>query len=338
MRLVRPLRYVIDANVLIDAQLRDLFLRCHEARLLTIVVSEQILGEVEGWFRKHRTAAETSRFMTAIRSHLRPVLPTAVVVDQIDRDRAILPDPHDRHVLAAATHAGADGLVTINIRDFPERELERFNIELLSPDEACCDLLRASREELLEIVREQAEALRAPPMTLEDFLGRLHSRAPLSSVVLGDMAGIERFSHELSERQRVEDPRGPWAIVGQFLDAITEANALRCWELLHTELRETLRERVPVDQADAQDVMLDRWIESYGSNPHERWGFGSGNRPSGPAEEWVLLVPHPSAESRRITEPEVVEARTFRLRLDGNDWRIVSFDEIDPYTRRHMGV
>lgn len=46
-----------------------------------------------------------------------------------------LPDPDDRHVLAAAIHAGADAIVTFNLKDFPQPIADRYNVEVLHPDD-----------------------------------------------------------------------------------------------------------------------------------------------------------------------------------------------------------
>ena len=46
-----------------------------------------------------------------------------------------LPDPKDRHVLAAAIHAGADAIITLNLKDFPEEILDKYNLEVLHPDD-----------------------------------------------------------------------------------------------------------------------------------------------------------------------------------------------------------
>ena len=55
-----------------------------------------------------------------------------------------LPDPNDRHVLAAAIRARADVIVTINLRDFPAETLAAFGIEAQHPDEFVLHLLDLS--------------------------------------------------------------------------------------------------------------------------------------------------------------------------------------------------
>ncbi|MDZ7844387.1 MAG: PIN domain-containing protein [Anaerolineales bacterium] len=45
-----------------------------------------------------------------------------------------LPDPNDRHVLAAAICAGAQTIVTFNLKDFPSEALKPYGIEAIDPD------------------------------------------------------------------------------------------------------------------------------------------------------------------------------------------------------------
>ena len=51
-----------------------------------------------------------------------------------------LPDPNDRHVLAAAIRAKAEIIVTLNHKDFPPEVLRPFEIETLHPDAFISDL------------------------------------------------------------------------------------------------------------------------------------------------------------------------------------------------------
>lgn len=52
-----------------------------------------------------------------------------------------MPDPDDRHVVAAAIRAGAQTIVTFNLRDFPSGVLSRYDIEAKHPDDFVLDCL-----------------------------------------------------------------------------------------------------------------------------------------------------------------------------------------------------
>src|ERR1700733_6489443 len=51
-----------------------------------------------------------------------------------------LPDPDDRHVLAAAIRGRADVIVTANVRDFPQQVIAVFGIEVEHPDDFVMNL------------------------------------------------------------------------------------------------------------------------------------------------------------------------------------------------------
>jgi len=53
-----------------------------------------------------------------------------LLIDTLD-----LPDPDDRHVLAAAICCGADAIVTFNLKDFPKDKLAHYGIEVIHPDD-----------------------------------------------------------------------------------------------------------------------------------------------------------------------------------------------------------
>ena len=65
----------------------------------------------------------------------------------------VLPDPGDRHVLAAAVFAGCDLIVTHNLKHFPKAVLAAFDIRAQHPDEFLTDLLEQGAEGFCEAVR-----------------------------------------------------------------------------------------------------------------------------------------------------------------------------------------
>ncbi|MCP4667645.1 MAG: PIN domain-containing protein [Deltaproteobacteria bacterium] len=81
-----------------------------------------------------------------------------------------LPDPDDRHVLATAIRAGAQWIVTHNVKDFPSEVLGGYRIEVRTPDQLVVELLQRTPDMVLDVVRRQAMLLRNPPQTFEDLL------------------------------------------------------------------------------------------------------------------------------------------------------------------------
>lgn len=71
-------------------------------------------------------------------------------------------------------------IVTFNLNDFPAKTLEAFDLEALHPDDFLLDLIDLHPLQIASLVRDQAAALRQPPMTYEAVLERLSVSVPES--------------------------------------------------------------------------------------------------------------------------------------------------------------
>jgi len=88
-----------------------------------------------------------------------------------------LPDPDDRHVLAAAIRAGASAIVTYNLSDFPAAELEKYNIEALHPDDFILHQIHLSESKVLKAARTHRARLKNPPKSVEEYLATLEAQS-----------------------------------------------------------------------------------------------------------------------------------------------------------------
>jgi hypothetical protein len=103
-------------------------------------------------------------------------------------DSLELPDPDDRHVLAAAIRCGASVIVTLNLADFPDHALANFSIEAQHPDDFVLALLETFPELVLEAARTHRASLKNPPKTQEEYLAELKAQGLEKSVsVLRDL-------------------------------------------------------------------------------------------------------------------------------------------------------
>ena len=84
-----------------------------------------------------------------------------------------LPDPDDRHVLAAAIHGQAELIITFNLSDFPASILGQFHIEAVHPDEFIARLWDEQPAAVLQAARLHRASLRRPPKTAAEYLATL---------------------------------------------------------------------------------------------------------------------------------------------------------------------
>src|SRR5262249_22314932 len=93
-----------------------------------------------------------------------------------------LPDPDDRHVLAAAIRARADVIVTINLGDFPAATLKTYGIEAQHPDDFIVHLLDLAPGTVCAAVKRQRESLRNPPKSADERLATFEKQGLAQTV------------------------------------------------------------------------------------------------------------------------------------------------------------
>ena len=98
-------------------------------------------------------------------------LPDALVTGyQSGIDGLSLPDPDDRHVLAAAITVAADVIVTFNLKDFPAAALAPYGVEAQHPDAFLQSIIAVMPLQVLAAVRDCLSRLTRPPITAADYL------------------------------------------------------------------------------------------------------------------------------------------------------------------------
>ena len=129
--MARPVA-VLDANVLYPARVRDLLLRLAIAGHYRARWTERILDECFSNLLADRPDLPAER-LDRTRGLMNVAVPDAIVrdydhlIEQLD-----LPDPSDRHVLAAAIVASADIVVTSNLGRLQSRPASPFCRQMTS--------------------------------------------------------------------------------------------------------------------------------------------------------------------------------------------------------------
>jgi hypothetical protein len=177
-----PFTAFLDANVLYPAELRSflMFLAVpgiFRARWSDDVHEEWISNLLER--RPDLSRSQLERTRQLMDKHA----PDALITGYRQLIPALnLPDPNDRHVLAAAVRSGASVIVTNNTKDFPAAALEEFEIEAQTPDEFIHHLIDLYPDDVLDAAKAHRASLRNPPNTREEYLSTLERQGLSDSV------------------------------------------------------------------------------------------------------------------------------------------------------------
>lgn len=174
---------VLDACVLYPAPLRDLLMQLSVTDLFQARWTEDIHAEWIGNLLENRldlTRLKLEHTRDLMNQNVRDCL----VTDYRNLIPSLtLPDPKDRHILAAAIAARADVIVTFNLKDFPASVLAAYKIEAQHPDNFVLRLLDLSPETVFLAVRRQRQSLRNPPKSVDDLLETLRRQGLAKTAV-----------------------------------------------------------------------------------------------------------------------------------------------------------
>jgi predicted nucleic acid-binding protein len=156
---------VYDANMLYPNTLRDLLIRIAQAGLVQAKWTNQILDEMIRALSRNRPdipAGKLDRLRDLMNRAVRDCLVTGY---EPLAGGLKLPDPGDRHVLAAAIRAGAQVIVTSNLKHFPSAGLQPWDIEAKAPDDFVLDQVGIDGRTVAACIQQIADSRTNPPRT-----------------------------------------------------------------------------------------------------------------------------------------------------------------------------
>lgn len=185
------MKYIVlyDACVLYPSVSRDLLIELAMPHygLFQAKWTERIESEWLGNLIKNRSDIEPAK-LQRVAQLMRNAVPDCMVANYEKLEAGLtLPDPNDRHVLAAAIRCKAQAIITNNLKDFPADVLREFDIEAIHPDVFLINQFDLSDAKVLDAVKNIRARMINPPCTAAEYLGRLAAN------------GLTAFSQRLND-------------------------------------------------------------------------------------------------------------------------------------------
>lgn len=174
---------LLNTCVLVPSRARDVLLEVASAGVYRPLWSSEILAELDRTLRllqgkRGMAPEETDAYLVRLFRQMETAFPDALTTDwESLLDAVQLPDPGDRHVVAAARAGRADVIVTDNVADFPPGGLPAPLIRQ-SLDEFLLDSLGLHPGQVISAVHAVARRTgrSGPAMTARDIATYLQAR------------------------------------------------------------------------------------------------------------------------------------------------------------------
>ena len=181
---------ILDANVLYPQLLRDTLLSLTVAGLYHARWSATIHDE---WTRNlAKDRPELAARLPAVVERMNASVPDCLVTNYEKLANSIeLPDPDDRHVVAAAIVGHADAIVTFNIKDFPQAVMQLYGIEVQHPDEFVMNQLQLQKIPALSAIKKMRARWTNPQRPAEELIAAFEKRGlPLTADLLREAVDL----------------------------------------------------------------------------------------------------------------------------------------------------
>ncbi|MPZ35266.1 MAG: PIN domain-containing protein [Rhodospirillales bacterium] len=167
---------VFDACILYPFHLRNIVVQAAVDGLVGARWTDEIHDE---WIRNLAAGAPAIPVerLHNTRRLMNDALPAATVSGYEDHVPLVtLPDPNDRHVVAAGIAAGASIILTWNSRHFPANELKKFGLRKQTPDAFLSDLYDKIPDLTIGSLANARQNLNKSRVSASDFIDILDNQ------------------------------------------------------------------------------------------------------------------------------------------------------------------